>query len=178
MCLAFINSSPLVYAKGNILKNRGGQSIGNSSLRLSRQALVFKRPLVCCEGQESEPSSSKKIKSKKPASSSKAGYHHTKEEMFPERGSGSRPPLDLRPSSLKNNEETSHLCSACNGTGEMFCCLCEGTDFYAKDGSGKVICPGCNDKKKLRCTFCYGTGKSIQLVENWWETTLYKQVDK
>ncbi|EME27645.1 uncharacterized protein Gasu_47900 [Galdieria sulphuraria] len=129
---------------------------------------------------QSPSCSEESISKKKPESSSKAGYFKTKVEPFYERGSGSRPIWDLRPVDLKRQTgvENSELCSQCNGTGETLCALCEGVDYYAKDGSGKVTCPACNDKKYVPCHFCYATGKAIQLKEGWWEQDLEKQVRK
>ncbi|GJQ14930.1 hypothetical protein GpartN1_g6721.t1 [Galdieria partita] len=131
----------------------------------------FQSPLLCSEGS---------VDKKQASSSSKAGYLNTKVEPFYERGSGSRPIWDLRPVDLKSKAgvENPEVCSQCNGTGETLCALCEGVNYYAKDGSGKVMCPACNDKKYVPCHFCYATGKAIQLKEGWWEEELEKQVRK
>lgn len=96
---------------------------------------------------------------------------------FGSKGPGSRPQADLRPKSLRPKEEGQGICDNCKGTGLAVCSFCNGLDIYAADGS-VTTCPACNGEKYVTCHVCFGTGKQIELVDNWWEEGVAAQFEK
>lgn len=107
-------------------------------------------------------------KSKKPGPlKTLAGWGNEIFPGFKSKGSGSRP-HDLRPKSIRTHEHNAGICTACDGTGVTICSFCEGVEFFNPDGSLHV-CPACDGKKEVECTVCFGTGKEIELEDNWWE---------
>ncbi len=102
-------------------------------------------------------------------------YQYVKE--FKKKGTGSEIPYDLRPVSLRDNDD----CPMCEGTGLIECSLCFGYshgDLRKPNG----VCSVCNVKPVINdegramvtCGSCLGTGKAVELTDGWWDKGIEK----
>lgn len=82
---------------------------------------------------------------------------------FGRKGPGSVPDFDLRPTSVKSEQEKTGICSSCKGTGIMRCTFCLGTEFIKENGEAER-CPACDGKVDVTCGVCFGAKKEIELV--------------
>lgn len=119
------------------------------------------------ENDGAEGSSNPKEESKKPVKTIRTRATWS-DDFFPEfgrKGPGSRPHWDLRPTSLRIEDEDKDagICDDCKGSGVMTCTFCMGGDFHSLDDSMRK-CPACASKKQIACSTCYGTKKQIELV--------------
>lgn len=83
--------------------------------------------------------------------------------QFGRKGPGSRPHWDLRPKSLRSDDEGAGVCDDCKGTGIMDCSLCNGAPSYDENGS-VLICGACKNKFQVTCSTCFGSKKQVELV--------------
>lgn len=136
-------------------------------LSQSRRAPI--RPQICMvdeqPAEEKKPSDEPPRKPKKPQKTirSNASWANVFHPEFGRKGPGSRPDWDLRPMSMRSEEEGKGICDSCKGTGLMTCTFCFGLDHVAPDG--KVTpCPACGNKKRVTCSACFGSKKQIEMV--------------
>lgn len=137
-----------------------------------RRIHVSTPPSICMTKKPADESSHPKPESSpspKPTRSRKKTIRSNatfKNEFLPEfgvKGPGSRPNWDLRPKSLRTDDENPDVCDACDGSGRTICSFCLGTDFQNADGSF-TTCPACDGKHLVTCSACFGTKKNIELV--------------
>lgn len=96
---------------------------------------------------------------------------------FPRKGAGSIVGWDLRPGTLKGEDEGKGVCGLCEGTGEgLPCSMCNGHDFMGPEGT--VVCNGCKGKHFVACSTCYGSGKQLDIVGDWWKLDFSKFLRK
>lgn len=87
-------------------------------------------------------------------------------EFLPEfgrKGPGSRPHWDLRPKSLRSDDEGAGVCDNCKGTGVMDCSICSGLISYDENGTA-LMCGACKNKFQVTCSTCFGSKKQVELV--------------
>lgn len=129
------------------------------------------RPSQICMNDEKdsagEGSAKPKEGSKKPMKTVRSSASWS-DNFFPEfgrKGPGSRPDWDLRPKSLRIDDEDDKagICDNCKGTGVMVCSFCMGGDFHSMDDS-MMKCPACASKKEVTCSVCFGSKKQVEMV--------------
>ncbi|CDF39966.1 unnamed protein product [Chondrus crispus] len=97
--------------------------------------------------------------------------------QFGRKGPGSNPDWDLRPASLRKEEEGRGICDHCKGTGSTKCSFCSGLTHVGADGKVRP-CPACDGNVTVMCSVCFGTKKQIEMTGNWWErgiASLFKE---
>lgn len=136
---------------------------------LSQRRAAEPRPRICMVEEPKEDTSSKPADQPRPSSKpikairSNASWANTFLPEFGRKGPGSRPDWDLRPTSLRSEEDGKGICDNCKGTGTMTCTFCSGLIHVTADGTVRP-CPACNGQTTVTCSVCFGTLKQIEMV--------------
>lgn len=125
----------------------------------SRRSTTSSPKTRMCEKPVEKPKSKKPIKTVR----SNASWANVFLPLFGQKGPGSRPEFDLRPTSIRTDAENPEVCDCCKGCGTMKCSFCSGLTMYDPDGSERR-CPACDNKFMVTCSVCFGNKTSIELV--------------
>lgn len=143
----------------------------------SVRATAHRRPHICMASEDGgsdnkapqDPpanagGAAKEPKNPKKTIQSRATWNNTFLPIFGSKGPGSRPDWDLRPISLrKEDDNKAGICDNCKGSGVMVCSFCQGGKFHVMDDT-MVKCPACSGQTEVVCSVCYGSKKQIELV--------------
>lgn len=136
---------------------------------LSQGRAAEPRPRICMVVEPEEDTTSQPADQPRPSSKPKktvrssASWANTFLPEFGRKGPGSRPDWDLRPMSLRSDQDGKGVCDNCKGSGFMTCTFCSGLIHVDADGSVEP-CPACNGETRVTCSVCFGTKKQIEMV--------------
>lgn len=133
---------------------------------LSNRQIAPVRRKICMADEppaSSPPENADKPKKPKKTIRTTATWANVFLPEFGRKGPGSRPDWDLRPMSVRTEEQGKGTCDSCKGTGMMTCSFCFGLDHVARDGT-VAPCPACGKQKRVTCSACFGSKKQIEMV--------------